>query len=189
MIGPLERAPRTRRRRPPPPASSAQAPPRRGAPEGRGRGRRRSLSATGAASCAAGRTPPGSGLRASPARTAPGLGRGISSTTLEVTFGGGVKAAGATSNRIRASRPPPRQHREAAVIGALGRGRDDPAGDLALEHERQPVIERRPRLGLEPADEQRRRDVIGQVGRDPERRAAGLVDERRRRDARARRPR
>ena len=50
-------------------------------------------------------------------------------------------------------RPPSGQHREAAVIGALGRGRDDAAGDLALEHERQPVIERRPRLRLEPADE------------------------------------
>src|SRR5271156_6279307 len=50
--------PRTRRRRPPPPASSARARPRRGAREGRARGRRRRLSATGAASCAAGRTRP-----------------------------------------------------------------------------------------------------------------------------------
>ena len=35
-------------------------------------------------------------------RTAPASARGINSTTLEVTFGAGVKAAGATSNRIRA---------------------------------------------------------------------------------------
>ncbi len=97
-------------------------------------------------------------------------------------MGGGVNAAGGDVEQDSRLRPPPREHREAAVVGALGRGCDDAARDLALEHERQPVIERRPRLRLEPAGEQRGCDVIGQVGRDPQGRAAGLLGQRRRRD-------
>ena len=80
-------------------------------------------------------------------RKASGVARGISSTTLDVTFGGGVKAAGGTSNRMRVSAAPAGEHAEAAVVGALRGRRDDALGDLALEHQRQPVEARRPGLG------------------------------------------
>ena len=68
----------------------------------------------------------------------------------DVTFGGGTKADGAMSNRIFASRAPARQHREPAV-GLRAGLRDDALGDLALEHQHEPVVPGRPRLGGEPA--------------------------------------
>ncbi len=93
-------------------------------------------------------------------------------------MGGGVKAAAGTSNRIFGPRPPTRERAEAAVVGALGGRRDDAPRDLALEHQRQAVEERRPGLGLQPAGQELRRDVIGKIGADPQRRAAGLRDQR-----------
>ena len=44
--------------------------------------------------------------------------------------------------------------------------RDDPLGDLLLEHQGQRSPPRRPGLGLEPAQEQRGPDIVGQVGDD-----------------------
>jgi hypothetical protein len=42
--------------------------------------------------------------------------------------------------------------------------RGDALRHLALEHQHQGVVPRRPRLGGEPADKQRSGDVVGQVG-------------------------
>ena len=62
-------------------------------------------------------------------------------------------------------RAPARQHREPAV-GLRAGLRHDALGDLALEHQHEPVVPGRPRLDGEPADQQRGRDVVGQVGDD-----------------------
>ena len=97
---------------------------------------------------------------------------GSARTTDDVTFGGGTKADGCMSNRIFGSRAPAGQHRQPAIGLAAGRG-DDALGDLALEHQHQPVVPRRPRLGGQPADQQRGGDVVGQVGDD----ARGLAVE------------
>ena len=78
------------------------------------------------------------------------------------------RPTGAISNRIFASRAPAGEHGEPA-IGLRARLRHDALGDLALEHQHQPVVPGRPRLGGEPADEQRGRDVVGQVGDDARR--------------------
>ncbi len=89
-----------------------------------------------------------------------------------------MKAAGGTSNRIRACGSPPGENGEPPVIGALrGRG-DDAQGDLALEHQGQPIEERRPGLGLQPAGQEPGADVVGEIGADPDRRPAGLGDQR-----------
>ena len=90
---------RSRRRRSPRPAASPRCRPR---PAGAAR-RGRASSGSGAASCAAGRRPPPSPVRAPAASQASGVARGVSRTTDEVTLGGGVKARGDTSNRISAS--------------------------------------------------------------------------------------
>ena len=68
----------------------------------------------------------------------------------DVTLGGGTKADGAMSNRIFASRAPARQHGEPAV-GLRAGLRHDALGDLALEHQHEPVVPGRPRLDGEPA--------------------------------------
>ena len=65
-------------------------------------------------------------------------------------FGGGVKAAGETSNRIRVSQRQ-LQRRQAAHKRALRGRRDDALGDLALEHQRQPVEPGWPDVPLQPA--------------------------------------
>ena len=70
-------------------------------------------------------------------------------------------------------RAPAGQHREAAV-GLRAGLRDDALGDLALEHQHEPVVPGRPRLGGEPDDQQRGRDVVGQVGDDARRAAAEI---------------
>ncbi len=53
---------------------------------------------------------------------------------------------------------------------------DDALGDLALKHQHQAVVPRRPWLGGKPRHQQRGRDVVGQVGDDARRPAvqAGL---------------
>ena len=90
----------------------------------------------------------------------------------DVTFGGGTKADGATSNRILASRAPAGKHRQPAVGLAARRG-DDALGHLALEHQHQRVVPGRPWLGGQPADQERGGDIVGQVGDD-----AGRVPDR-----------
>ena len=72
-------------------------------------------------------------------------------------------------NRMRAFRPPLRDHREPSVGFASGLG-DDAVGDFALEHQRQRRSKRRPGRGLEPADQKRRGDIVGEVGDDAARR-------------------
>ncbi len=79
-------------------------------------------------------------------------------------------------------RAPAGQHGKPAVIGALGGRCDDAQRDLALEHQRQAIEERRPRLGLEPTGQEARADVIGEIGADADRRPAGLGDQHFRRD-------
>ena len=107
----------------------------------------------------------------------------MSSTTLDVTFGGGSEGGRRDVEQDARLRPPSRQHREAPIVGALGRRGDDALSHLALEHERQAIIERRPGLGLEPACQERGRDVVGKVGDDADRHGPGLGDQRRGRDA------
>ena len=51
---------------------------------------------------------------------------------------------------------------QASVALAAGGG-DDAFGDLALEHQHEPVVPGRPRFEREPADQQRSGDVVGQV--------------------------
>ena len=91
-----------------------------------------------------------------------------------MTFGGGVKACAGTSKAIFASARQPREHAEPAVGLAAGR-RDDPLGDLALEHQRHGEVEGRPRLDGQPADQQLGADIVGQVGDDPGRRPAAIA--------------
>ena len=80
-----------------------------------------------------------------------GVARGARARTSdEVTLGGGTKAEAAMSNRMRASRAPAGEHREPAVGLGAGR-RGDALGDLALEHQHQPVVPGRPWLDGEPA--------------------------------------
>ena len=50
---------------------------------------------------------------------------------------------------------PAGEHREPPVVRPLGRGGCDAQRHLALEHENEPVEERRPRLRLEPAGQER----------------------------------
>ena len=68
--------------------------------------------------------------------------------------------------RLAAPRSPaPRAgHRSSSPGAATMRSRH-----LALEHQHQPVIPRRPGLGGQPGDEQGGRDVVGQVGDDARR--------------------
>ena len=49
-----------------------------------------------------------------------------------------------------------------STIGFCPSFRDDPFGDLTLEHQRQAAPEWRPDLGRQPTDQQLRPDVIGQ---------------------------
>ena len=114
-----------------------------------------------------------------------GLRRGVRCTTLDVTFGGGTKAEGGTSNRMRASVAPAAQHAEAAVILRVALVGDDALGHLALEHQRERLPPGRPGLAGEPARQQRRADIVGQVGDDPRRRAAERAAAGRRRSASA----
>ena len=81
---------------------------------------------------------------------ASGSARGTSSHHRRCHFGRRHEGAGATSNRIFASRAPAGQHGQPAVALAAGRG-DDAFGHLALEHQHQPVVPRRPRLDGQPA--------------------------------------
>ena len=100
-------------------------------------------------------------------------------------MGGGTKARGGRSNRIFGSAQPLHQHRQPAV-GRAARRRDEPLGDLALEHQGQAFVLADP---VEPAQQQRGRDVVGQVGDDLARRLAtarpGRAPARRPRPARA----
>ena len=110
---------------------------------------------------------------AGPAQSS-GIGRGISCTTEDVTFGGGVKARGAHRRGSAPARASRASTAEPPVVLAFARRRDDALGDLALEHQGQPVEPRRP-VRRQPADQQRRGDVVGQVGADPRRRAGRRV--------------
>ena len=65
--------------------------------------------------------------------------RGIRRTTEEVTFGGGTKAAGATSNRIFASQRQPAS--TASRPYALAPVGNNAFGDFTLEHQNHPVYQ------------------------------------------------
>ena len=93
----------------------------------------------------------------------------VTSSVVELIPRGGVKAAGGTSNRIRACVAPAGQHGEPAVVARCVRRRDDALRDLALEHQRQPVEPGGQGSVSSQRDQQRRRDVIRQVGADPDR--------------------
>src|SRR5262249_48837882 len=70
--------------------------------------------------------------------------------------------------------PPANEDRQASVALAAGGG-DNAFGDLALEHQHEPVVPGRPRLEREPADQQRGGNVVGQVRNDAR---AGAAEER-----------
>src|SRR5262249_36853678 len=70
---------------------------------------------------------------------------------------------------------PANQDGKASVALAAGGG-DDAFGDLALEHQHEPVVPGRPRLEREPADQQRSGNVVGQVRNDAR---GGAAEERR----------
>ena len=57
---------------------------------------------------------------------------------------------------------PANEDGQASVALAAGGG-DDAFGDLALEHQHEPVVPGRPWFEREPADQQRSGDVVGQV--------------------------
>ena len=121
------------------------------------------------------RWPKAAAVTRSSARRSQGRGsaRGTSCTSDDVTFGGGTNADGRDVEQDLRLRAPARQHREAAIGLRAGLG-DDALGDLALEHQHEPVVPGRPRLDGEPRDEQRGRDVVGQVGDDADRAAAEI---------------
>src|SRR5262249_39237388 len=69
---------------------------------------------------------------------------------------------------------PANEDGQASVALAAGDG-DNAFGDLALEHQHEPVVPGRPRLEREPADQQRGGNVVGQVRKDARR---GTAEER-----------
>ena len=128
---------------------------------------------SGAASCGAGRRRRRSAVRASPARPRRAARPGTMWTTADITLGGGTKAerwtfiASFAVARHWASTDEP-------AIGAAAGRRDDPLGDLPLEHQGQRLPPGRPGLAAEPAHQQRGADIVGQVGDD-----MGRADQRR----------
>ena len=102
------------------------------------------------------------------------LARGTSSTSDDVTLGGGTKALTArcrTGCAPRcASRPAPTAGRRSWSRAAATMRSATSRWNISTSRS----IPRRPRLGGQPADQQRGRDVVGQVGDDARRRAVEL---------------
>ena len=126
---------------------------------------------------------PGSSAESTPASQGSGARAGNEFDHARSDLGRRREGGGRNVEQDARLRPPAGQHGEPAIIGALGRRRDDAPRHLALEHQHQPIVEGRPGLGLEPAGQQRGGDVVGQVGDDADRQGPGLVDQRPRRDA------
>ena len=82
----------------------------------------------------------------------------MSRTTVDATFGAGVKARGGRVNSGFTS------HRHCAATES--RRCRKPVGDFALEHQHEPVEQGQL---FEPADQQGCRDIVGQVRDDPKR--------------------